>query len=403
MRITLYRYLTFCFFVPVFCTFIHFFSSSAPGQVSVFNAGGQISFVDIGFDYANNEIVAVGNVDNGGSETPSLFRLSAADNITFSTSALTGLGPNVEVAGISPGASYVAGTSEASSTDSSVVGLAWQSSDPANPILAATSFTFGGYDFNFIFAGDAFDGGVVGTAADALDPFAFVNGYRYDAASNSIAAQPSFFGSGLSVSDTNADGTVTVGASGDFGQMSGVIFDENGNATTFSTGPFTQFESVSPNGELIGGSDGFDFNPTVFEVGPDGTIEEEVLFALNDLTGQLEPLQFGSVTGISDSGFAIGGSDSFGGGFIWNETFNGIDSQFLGAQGFVDWVAAIGGQTLPADSTVAGIIERDGILHFAVNSGDGAFLVSVNTIPEPGSFALSFPVVLCLCLRRKKA
>lgn len=57
--------------------------------------------------------------------------------------------------------------------------------------------------------------------------------------------------------------------------------------------------------------------------------------------------------------------------FVWADSFNGVDSQFLGAQNFNDWLEAIGGETLPDDDlTIVGVAEQGRTLHFAVNGND---------------------------------
>lgn len=109
----------------------------------------------------------------------------------------------------------------------------------------------------------------------------------------------------------------------------------------------------------------------------------------------------GQVDGISDSGFAFGTAG--GTSFVWDASFNGIDSQFTGAQDFDDWILAVGDVALPSDAIVTGIIEKDQILHFSVNSeSQGALVVSVNTVPEPGSCVISLAAISCILLRRRR-
>ena len=77
----------------------------------------------------------------------------------------------------------------------------------------------------------------------------------------------------------------------------------------------------------------------------------------------------GQVNDISNSGYAIG-ETADGRGFIWHPSFDGINSQFLGAQIFDDWLFETEGLVLPFPSTsIVGIAEdaATGALHFAVN------------------------------------
>lgn len=387
------------FRVPTYVALLFLFVGNSvclSQSVSVFNAGQNTSFIDVGFDHVTDEIVLVGNDVVGGSSTPTVYNLSL-DQTSFSSSVLTGLGPNTQVTGIAPKGTYISGRSDTSSSDTTSVGVAWQSSAPGAPVSAGQP-VFDPYfgSFDDVTPTEAWNGGVVGS----LNVPGTVNfAYRWEAAtsSDSFVDGPFAFESFASVNDVSGDGTVTVGRIGDAGLETGVIWDESGNTTFFNS---AEFASVSANGQFIGGNLGFlDFRAAVWTDGPDG-FQPEALTRQNEVTGATEAL-LGQVDGISDSGFAFGTAG--GTSFVWDASFNGIDSQFTGAQDFDDWILAVGDVALPSDAIVTGIIEKDQILHFSVNSeSQGALVVSVNTVPEPGSCVISLAAISCILLRRRR-
>ena len=97
----------------------------------------------------------------------------------------------------------------------------------------------------------------------------------------------------------------------------------------------------------------------------------------------------GQVNDVSNSGYAIG-ETADGRGFIWHESFDGIATDFFGAQIFDDWLFETTGLLLPSPSTsIVGIAEDadTGALHFAVNGP--AVIVS-----DVQPFLLAPPLVL---------
>jgi len=117
--------------------------------------------------------------------TPTVYNLSS-DLSSFTSSALTGLGPNTIVTGVSPGGSWLSGSSDTSTSDETTLGIAWQSSAPGNPISAGTPL----FDpvsglFDDVTPTEAWDGGIVGSLIDDFFGGSFT--YRWEAATNSTS------------------------------------------------------------------------------------------------------------------------------------------------------------------------------------------------------------------------
>ena len=376
----------------------------AQQQISVFDAGASTRFSDIGIDPISRDLFLVGNEDVGGSSVASVYELPV-DQSAISRDTLVGFGGNVFATGISPDGSWISGTSN------SGTGTAWQTFAPNSPIVSGTSFTnpLGTYDFNV--GRDAFNGGVVGTIGLRGFPSNFV--YRWEPNDYTFTSGPFELEFEARISATSADGGVTVGSGGDSGLETGFVFNESGFDQNISR---ANLFAVSPSGNVVGGFDfsTFDAIATIWTQGDDGIYEPENLMRV-DPTGILTEL-FGNVTGITDSGYVIGSfmesvlvDEEFdlrapdfnsGGNFIWHESFNGIDSQFLGAQDFDEWVLAQSGVALPSPlENLAGVAEDSRGFYIAVNGEAGAFVVSV---PEPSSCVVFYIAATGILLRRRR-
>jgi hypothetical protein len=84
--------------------------------------------------------------------------------------------------------------------------------------------------------------------------------------------------------------------------------------------------------------------------------------------------------------------------FVWHESFNGVDSEYLGAQYFDERLLNETGTSLGLTATeIAGIVEDDltGELSFSIN-GDAPLIVSVRiaAVPETTS---TFSIVIGAC------
>ena len=122
----------------------------------------------------------------------------------------------------------------------------------------------------------------------------------------------------------------------------------------------------------------------------------------------------GRVNDVSNSGYAVGETLA-GDGFIWHPSFDGVNSSFLGAQDFDDWLFAETGLSLNTQSiSVLGISEDpfSGDLNFLLNGADtkgglsSSYIVTVSSpVPEPSSALLV--AALCagggLLIRRRRS
>lgn len=349
-------------------------ATQTTAQVSVFETEATTRFIDIGVDRASNDVVLVGVESIDGTDTASVYNLSA-DRSSFNRETLVGLGSETTVNGISPDGSRIAGTSQVTANRSE--GTTWISSAPDSPtgigLIPRDGIFFGPSSSSSGVA--AWSGGIVGTI-EGGDFQPEDGAYRWEP--NEISAI-SILVEG-DVTGVSGDGSLFIASESDFGAT---IFGPSGNLTNFSN---ARFESISPNGSFIGGTLVIDPFAQIWIQDDSGEYVATSILRQDENTNSLEEI-FGSVLDVSDSGYAL--IDTGNEILIWNESFNGIDSEFIGAQNFNEWILASGGTQLSTQITgIAGIAEQDGALLFAVNGDDRAFVVSVSTVPEPSSAAI---------------
>lgn len=363
-------------------------STQTAAQVGIFDAGTTTQFIDIGINPVSNDIVLVGSESIGGTETASVYNLSA-DRSSFSRDTLVGLGLGTTVSGISPDGFRIAGTSQVTADRSE--GTTWISSAANSPtgigLIPSDGIFFGPGNSSSGVA--AWNGGIVGEIAGG--PYIPENGaYRWEP--NQISSISTVLEG--RVNGVSGDGRLVIANDSYDG---GVVFGLSGSQT-FSN---SSFESISPNGSFIGGFDFFDLNAQLWtEDIVTGEFVATSILRQNESTDALETV-FGSVADVSDSGYAV--INTSDGVLIWNESFNGIDSEFTGAQYFDEWILALGGVELSAQVTdIVGVAEQDGVLHFAANSTDRSFVVSVSTVPEPSSAAVLLAAASIGVLQRRR-
>ena len=346
-------------------------ATQTTAQVSVFETEATTRFIDIGVDQVSNDVVLVGVESIDGADTASVYNLSA-DRSSFNRETLVGLGSETTVNGISPDGSRIAGTSQVTANRSE--GTTWISFAADSPtgigLIPSDGIFFGPGSSSSGVA--AWSGGIVGTI-EGGDFQPEDGAYRWEP--NEIPAICILFEGG--VTGVSGDGSLFIANESDFGAT---IFGPSGNQTNFSN---ARFESISPNGSFIGGT----LNGAQIWIQDDsGEYVATSILRQDENTNSLEEI-FGSVLDVSDSGYAL--IDTGNEILIWNESFNGIASEFIGAQNFNEWILASGGTQLSTQITgIAGIAEQDGALLFAVNGDDRAFVVSVSTVPEPSSAAI---------------
>ena len=390
------------------------------GQVTLFDAGTGTSFSDIGVNPFSREVVLIGQQDAGGSNIDTVYYLSA-DQTSFRTESIVGLGPNLSVSSLSPNGAWIAGTSDTTLAPEGEA-IAWRSSAPDAPIAVGIvdDHPFG---FDASAGGAAWDGGIIGTynfdrgseggifqwnPTDGLAPTSdgtAVDIEVFDVSRNGDVVGVEYNGSGNDPFPAYFDHS----NSAFFAPLGYNLaeFDRPGpeNSSGFDTRG--EVSAVSPNGEFIAGgyldisfSDVSLNGVNVFTRGEVGGYVQQ-LTVQQELDGALENL-FGEVAGISDSGFTIINSDDME-TLIWHSSFNGIDSEFLGAQLFDEWLLEVGDFALPSASTeLVGIAEDGREIHFAVNSGDQAFVVSLVTVPEPGSTSVLLFMATAIFVQRRK-
>ena len=379
------------------------YSSDCHAQSSsVTNLGDGINLADIGIDPLTDELVFIGSEEEAGADVAKVFRLSS-DRATLSSETLVGLGPNTVATGISPDGFRISGHSESPASISSLgEGTTWLVDSPDSP----TGVGFADPLVRISPSSAAWNGGVVGTDGGGANAYGWTPEGGVDLLPDSSSGS---FGFGVS-----GDGSLTVGTSTLFGATDGAAFwDASGiNELDDPFGISSVANAVSPNAEFIGGEVDF-FDAATFETGTQAAVWSSVdtIFGLELLTIEdpetmmLERL-LGTVHDVSLSGFAVGETLD-GQGFIWHESFNGIDSEFLGAQIFDDFLFETEGLTLDSFSrSVVGIAEDgSGDLHFAVNGS--AFIVSdvqfsTNGVPEPSSTVLLMLGSIPLLLKRRR-
>jgi len=349
-------------------------STQTAAQVGIFDAGATTQFIDIGIDPASHDVVLVGIESIGGTDTASVYNLSA-DRSSFNRDTLVGLGLGTTVNGVSPDGFRIAGTSQV--TTDRDEGTTWISSAAGSPIgiglIPNDGVFFGNSSSSSGVA--AWNGGIVGTI-EGGDFQPEDGAYQWEP--NEISSIEILSEGG--VAGVSGDGSLFITNENDFGAT---LYGPSGNRTNFTN---ARFESISPNGSFIGGRFGFDPIAQLWEQEDSGQYAGTPILRQNESTNALEAI-FGSVIDVSDSGYSL--IRASGDALIWHESFNGIDSEFTGAQDFNEWILAFGGFQLSTPITeIVGIAEKDGLLHFAVNSDDRAFVVSISTIPEPSSAAI---------------
>ena len=355
--------------------------------------GTDFQFSDIG-GFTSNGVNAVGNGDG-------MARLvQIAPEGAFSSSELLGVRDTVEVFGISSEGSRIAGVSN--SIDFSIgEATTWLSSNPSDGL----GLGFGGSLPTISVGIGASSNFVVGSNAGASDAF------RWSALDNQFEILPDSGGGG-GAADISADGNIVVGNSSDFGTITGAVYwDDSGiNQLDDPFGRFSLANAISPNASFIGGQLEF-FDSGTFETGTQAAVWSGSDFAALSLLEELDSAGnlarlLGTVNDVSASGYAVGAGDD-GTAFIWHPTFDGINSQYLGAQDFDDWLLTETGITLDTMSiSLAGISEDlfTGDLHFAVNGSTPSIVtVRSNSVPEPSGLVTLLLGFLAFSIRRKRS
>lgn len=334
----------------------------------------------------------------------------APDRLSFSSSELIGVRDTTEVFGISSDGSRVAGISNFASS-SNFEATTWLSNSPSSGI----GLGFGGSPIQLSAGLGAWDGGVVGSNAGVSDAF------RWTAVSNDFQILPDT-GGASEARDVSSSGSTIVGTSSDFGAVGGAVFwDSSGiNQLNDPFGINSIADAISPNAEFIGGEVDF-FDAGTFETGTQAGVWSGVDFSDLTLLQELDSSNnltrlLGQVNDVTDSGYAVGETLA-GDAFIWHPSFDGINSPFLGAQNFDDWLLFETGLTLDTFSTglfstsLVGINEDPfGNLNLALNGSDtiggssSSFVVTVSSagVPEPSGGIVLFAAAMISLINRRR-
>ena len=354
--------------------------------------GTDFQFSDIG-GFTSNGVNAVGNGDG-------MARLvQIAPGGAFSSSELLGVHDTTSANGISFDGSRIAGTS-LSSDFSIIEATTWLSSAPSSVL----GLGFGGSLSTLSEGLGASSDFVVGSNSGASDAF------MWSSLDNQFDILPDSGAS--SAADISQDGNIVVGSSTDFGAVAGAVYwDDSGiNQLDDPFGRAGVANAISPSAMHIGGNLEF-FDPGTFETGTQAAVWSGNSFAALTLLEELDGAGnltslLGTVNDVSASGYAVGAGDD-GTAFIWHPTFDGINSQFLGAQDFDDWLLTETGITLDTMSiSLAGISEDlfTGDLHFAVNGSTPSIVtVRSNSVPEPSALLTLLLGFLAFSIRRKRS
>ena len=354
--------------------------------------GTDFQFSDIG-GFTSNGVNAVGNGDG-------MARLvQIAPGGAFSSSELLGVRDITQVNGISSDGFRIAGNSV--SNDFSISeATTWLSTSPGSGI----GLGFGNSSSMLSTGVGASSNSIVGSNSGGDNAFVWsASDNQFD-----ILADSGGISEG---NDTSIDGSIIVGFSSDFGAVAGATYwDDSGiNQLDEPFGRSSEANAISPNAQHIGGELEF-FDAGTFETGTQAAVWSGSDFDLTlleelDGAGNLTRL-LGSVNDVSASGYAVGAGDD-GTAFIWHPTFDGINSQFLGAQDFDDWLLTETGITLDTMSiSLAGISEDlfTGDLHFAVNGSTPSIVtVRSNSVPEPSALLTLLLGFLAFSIRRKRS
>jgi len=317
------------------------------------------------------------------------------------TSELIGVRDTTEVFGISSEGSRVSGLSNFNGL-TNFEATTWLSSSPGSGL----GLGFGGSSSQRSIGIGAWSAGVVGGNGGAEDAF------QWTSSSNSFQILPD--AGGISEArDVSSNGVTSVGFSSDFGAVNGAAFWDNSGINQLDD-PFginSEANAISPNASFIGGQIDF-FDPATFQTGTQAGIWSGV--NLSDLTlleeldasNNLIPL-LGQVNDVSDSGWIIGETLD-GRAFIDNRgLFDGINSPYLGAQDFDDWLLSETGLMLMTDSVSLFGISEDpfsGDLSFALsgeNMLDGSSSPYIVT-PEPSSGIVLFAAAIISLTNRRR-
>ena len=326
-------------------------------------APASYEFRDMGFDAATQEVGIVGYDGTGTvgvTKIAKLFELNGTQD-GFTAQTLVGLGNPTYVNGISSDGYRIAGVSKSSDSIDVGEGTTWLRSNASNPVgigyaswTAKTSVAIG-----------AWHDGVVGDSGGLATSIKWTR-------ETGVIDLGGHFGFVGQSNDISSDGSIAVGFA------SHEVFD--GAAYYWDSTGIHRLEDpysvqsvaycISPDGDAIGGF-----------VSEDKIDRGYVYAAYWDANRNLVPILDshgvrveGAVRDISNHGYAVG-TTSDNRGFIWHPSFDGVHSQFTGAQYFDDWLQAVSGTTLPfASQGVEAIAEDpvDGQLLFALSAYEAA-------------------------------
>lgn len=325
----------------------------------------------------------------------------AADRQSFTYQELIGEGETF-AGRIAADGSWISGFSNTSISDGREA-FAWNSNDTSNGFALG----FGGAFNRLSWGRGAFSNGVVGSFGGLANGFSWSPDGGFDVLADG--------GDLARANDASLNGSIAVGSSADYGSISGaVVWDASGISPLDDPhGSQSIANAIAPNATFIGGqidffdSDTFEsgFLPAIWERDSLGEYNLSFLEKVDPDTGNLSRI-FGEIQDVTDSGWAVGSFINELGereGLIWHPSFNGIDSEYLGAQSFNDWLEDEANLILPSELTsVVGISENlsTGELNFA--SGGSAFSITVS-VPEPSSIIILSPLFAVLMLRRRRS
>jgi hypothetical protein len=340
-------------------------------------APASYEFFDMGFDPATQEVGIIGYEGTGGgpngigvTKFAKLFEVNPTGS-AFTAQTLVGLGNRVFVAGISSDGSRLAGSSNTPGSIGTGEGTTWLRDAIGIPIGIGAIDPDGrprsitGYKS---FGNAAWSGGVVGDVGGGY----WAIKWTPEAGVTPLANRTDRVEFAFDVSES---GSISVGVAG-FEKPDGAAYYWNSTGIhrlddTIPGALYIQQSvaySISPNSSYVGG----------YILAEDGTEDELVQAAVWNSQRQLlrpkdaqgQPFQ-GVVWDVSNHGYAVG-QTRLGRGFIWHPSFDGVQSQFNGAQYFDDWLLAVSGTAMPfASKTVKAIAEDpvDGQLLFILTDG----------------------------------
>ena len=322
-------------------------------------APASYEFRDMGFDPATQEVGIVGYDGTGTvgvTKIAKLFELNGTQD-GFTAQTLVGLGPGTQVGGISNDAYRIAGVSKSSGSISIGEGTTWLRSNPSHPI--ETGY-FLGYSSTSA-AVNAWRDGVIGYGSGGGIDGVWTPNAGWTALDRPTdATNGNAVGFVWGVDSSGSEVAGVVGAYAYYWDSTGIHRLEDPYSVQ------SVAYCISPDSDAIGGF-----------VSEDKIDRGYVYAAYWDANRNLVPIMDshgvrveGAVLDISNHGYAVG-TTSDNRGFIWHPSFDGVHSQFTGAQYFEDWLQAVSGTTLPfASQGVEAIAEDlvDGQLLFALSA-----------------------------------